>query len=380
MRKQAKKLLSAALTIAMVAAMMLSLVSCGDKYKPDSMIYIGASGPLTGEAASYGVSVQKGAQLAIEEINEAGGVNGITFYFNMLDDQATATQAASNYDSLMDKGMQVSIGAVTTDSCEAFAAKAVNDNLFYITPSASAASVIANRPNGYRICFSDPQQGEIAAEKIVEAGYSNVGVIYQSDNNYSKGIYDAFEAKMQELGKTFTARTFDQNSNKDFSSQMDVLKDCDVIFLPMYYTEAGLIASKAAEKGCDAVLFGSDGFDGIAAVLASNVTNTIQYITPFDADSADLTVKKFVDAYKAKYNETPDQFAADGYDAVMAIYEALKKANVTDAQMSADALTKAVTAVLSSPDFSFTGATGKMTWSSDGVPTKVPQVKEITRG
>ena len=380
MKRRTKQTISFILTVACLLTLLFTFVSCGDKYQADKMIYIGASGPLTGEAASYGISVQKGAQLAVDKINEAGGINGITFYFNMLDDQASATQSASNYDLLIDKGMQISIGAVTTDACEAFAVKAGNDNLFYVTPSASAPTVIANRPNGYRICFSDPQQGEIAAQYISANNYSNVGVIYNTDDQYSKGIYDAFAAKMQELGQNFDTREFDNNNKTDFSAQVDALRECDIIFLPMYYSEASLIASKAAEKGCNAVLFGSDGFDGIAASLASNVTNTIKYITPFDAESTDTVVSEFVTAYKEKYNgETPDQFAADGYDAIMAIYLALKQANITDATLSASDLCNLVRGVLSSSDFSMTGATGKMTWSSDGVPSKVPQIKEIIR-
>lgn len=379
MKHTSKKLLCIVLTIAMLATAMITLVACGDN-NDDSVIYIGASGPLTGEAATYGISVQRGAQIAIEKINAAGGINGIKFKFNMLDDQATATQASNNYDSLMDDGMQISIGAVTTDSCDAFGGKAVKDNLFFITPSASAEKVIKDRPNGYRVCFSDPQQGEIAAEYIVDGKYTKIGVIYNTDDVYSKGIYDAFAAKMQALGKEFTARQFDNSNKTDFSTQVDALKDCDIIFLPMYYQEATLIASKAAEKGCNAILFGSDGFDGIKDVLASNVTNTIRYITPFDAESTDAAVKEFVDAYKAKYNgEVPNQFAADGYDAIMVIYEALKKLNVTDAKMSVSDLCTKVSGVLSSADFTFTGATGKMTWSADGVPTKAPQVKELTK-
>lgn len=372
------KLLSLAMACVLLAAAVLSFASCGNNHKNE--IYIGASGPLTGKAASYGTSVQKGAELAIEQINAAGGLNGLTFRFTMLDDQATSTQASNNYDMLIDDGVKISLGAVTTDSCEAFGAKAAQDNLFYITPSASAESVIAGRPNGYRICFSDPQQGEIAATYIVENGYTNAGVIYNKDDPYSNGIYEAFTAKMNALGKSFTARQFDNSNATEFSSQIDALKNCDIIFLPMYYEVASLIASKAAEKGCNAVLFGSDGLDGLANVLASNVKNTIRYITPFDADSTDENVKSFVDAYKAKYDGAiPDQFAADGYDAVMAIYEALKKADVKDASLSASEFCELLRATLSSADFSLTGVTGKMTWNADGIPTKTPQIKEIKR-
>ena len=381
MKKQAKKGFCAALALSLLAVLLLSFASCGNGYDASSMIYIGASGPLTGEAATYGVSVQKGAALAVEQINAAGGLNGIKFFFNMLDDQATATQASTNYDSLMDAGMQVSIGAVTTDSCKAFAEKAVKDNLFYITPSASAAEVIAGKPNGYRVCFSDPQQGEIAADYIAEHDYSEVkvGVIYNTDDAYSKGIYEAFAARMAEKQISVNARPFDNDHKTDFSAQVEALKDCDVIFLPMYYGEATLIASKAADKGCNAVLFGSDGFDGLADVLADKVKNKIQYITPFDADSTEDNVKRFVAAYKEKYGETPNQFAADGYDAIMAIFEALKSAGVNSATLSATELCQKIAGVLSSDDFELNGVTGKMSWDADGVPTKAPLVKEIKR-
>ena len=379
MKNRMKRILAAAMTCALLVTAVLALASCGNDTDKNT-IHIGASGPLTGDTASYGISVRKGADLAIEKINAAGGLNGLTFRLTMLDDQATSTQASINYDTLLDKGIHVSIGAVTTDACAAFGEKAMTDNLFYITPSASAASVIAGRPNGYRICFSDPQQGEIAAAYICDNGYSNIGAIYNIDDAYSKGIYDAFAAKMNALGKSFTARQFDNNNKTDFSTQVEALADCDIIFLPMYYTEASLIASKATEKGCNAILFGSDGFDGIARMLAPNVTNTIKYITPFDADSTDPVVKEFVEAYKAKYDGAiPDQFAADGYDAVMAIYEAMKKADVRDTNRTVSEFCDLLRGVLSSSDFSLNGVTGKMTWDNDGVPTKAPQIKEIKR-
>ena len=379
MRNRMMKILAAAIACALLVTALLAFTSCGDDADKNT-IHIGASGPLTGNAASYGISVQKGAALAVEMINAAGGLNGLTFRLTMLDDQATSTQASINYDTLLDQGIHVSIGAVTTDSCIAFGEKAMADNLFYITPSASAASVIAGCPNGYRVCFCDPQQGEIAASYITDNGYTNVGAIYNIDDAYSKGIYDAFAARMNTLGKSFTARQFDNNNKTDFSTQIEALTGCDIIFLPMYYTEASLIASKATEKGCNAILFGSDGFDGIAGMLAPNVTNTIKYITPFDADSTDPVVKAFVEAYKAKYDGAlPDQFAADGYDAVMAIYEALKKADVRDTDRTVSEFCDLLRGVLSSSDFSLNGVTGKMTWNADGVPTKAPQIKEIKR-
>ncbi len=184
---------------------------------------------------------------------------------------------------------------------------------------------------------------------------------------------------MAELNVEFNTQTFDAENKKDFSTQVEALKDCDVIFLPIYYTEAGTIAKTAAAKGCDALLFGCDGLDGIAGQLDESVTSEIRYITPFDATSDDEVVSKFVTAYEAKYNRTPDQFAADGYDAVMTIFEAMKKANVTDVTISAQALSEILVATITADDFTFKGATGEMTWDESGACTKVPQIVVLNK-
>ncbi|MDY3846299.1 MAG: ABC transporter substrate-binding protein [Eubacteriales bacterium] len=377
MKNTAKKIVSLVLCAAMAVTLVLSLASCSsDKYDADKQIFIGATGPLTGDASSYGISVQNGAKLAIKEINEAGGFNGITLYFDMKDDKAAAGDASTGYDMLVEAGMQISLGSVTSGSCEAFAKKANTDKLLFMTPSASAANVIADRPYAYRVCFGDPDQGVLAAQNLA-ANYTNIGVIYDTSDDYSSSVYAAFSAEMTTLGKTCNVQTFDAENKKDFSTQVEALKSCDVIFLPIYYTEAGLIAKTASQKGCTAVLFGCDGLDGIKDQIDSTVTNKIKYITPFDVNSSDATVKKFVDAYKAEYNETPDQFAADAYDAVMALFEAMKKADIKDATISAKDLAVKVAEVLSSNDFKFKGATGEITWNAAGEPTKVPQIVEL---
>lgn len=374
MKNTAKKIVSLVLCAAMAVTLVLSLASCSnDKYDADKQIFIGATGPLTGDASSYGISVQNGAKLAIKEINEAGGFNGITLYFDMKDDKATAGDASTGYDMLVEAGMQISLGSVTSGSCEAFAKKADTDKMFFITPSASAANVIANRPYAYRVCFGDPDQGVLAAQTL-SATYTKIGAIYDTSDDYSSSVYAAFKGEMERLGKGFTVQTFDAENKKDFSTQVEALKDCDVIFLPIYYTEAGLIAKTASQKGCSALLFGCDGLDGVKEQIDSTVTNTIKYITPFDANSSDSTVKKFVDAYKAEYGTTPDQFAADAYDAVMALFEAMKKADIKDAKISSKDLAVKVAEVLSSADFKFKGATGEISWNAAGEPTKVPQI------
>lgn len=362
------------------ATLAFALASCSADGFQKNTFKIGGTGPLTGDAASYGTSVLEGAKVAIEEINNLGGLNGYKFTFEMKDDKAEAAEAATGYDLLFEKGMQISIGSVTSGACKSYASKAVKDNLFFMTPSASEQAVIEYGDNAFRVCFGDPDQGTLAAQKIVEDKYTNVGVIYDTSSSYSVGIFDAFKAEAEKLGLTYKTQTFDAENNVDFSTQVDALIDCDLIFMPFYYTEASLIAKTASTKSCNAILFGCDGFDGIVDMFTSEdkINNKILYITPFDATSTDTKVKAFVDAYKAKYNKTPDQFAADGYDAVMAIYNAMKAANVTDVNISASDLSNIIKSTITSTDFKYTGATGAMTWDASGACTKTPQIVELT--
>lgn len=348
-----------------------------DNYAAKNTEYvIGCTGPLTGDAASYGISVQNGAQIAIDEINANGGLNGVNFKFDMKDDKAGVADAQTGYDALYEAGMQASIGSVTSGSAKAFGEKAAEDNVFFMTPSASAANVIECGDNCFRVCFGDPDQGTIAAEELA-GKYENIGCIYDTSDAYSAGVYEAFKTKMDELSKTFNTQSFDAENKKDFSTQAEALKDCDVVYLPIYYTEAGLIAKALAAKGSDADIFGSDGLDGVADQIDETVTANIRYITPFDAASENEITAKFVKAYKEKYNETPDQFAADGYDAVMSIFEAMKKAGVDDVTISPAALCEKLVATITAEDFKYAGATGEMTWDATGACTKVPQIVEL---
>ena len=365
-----KKIVSAVALVAMLTTSVVALASCGGKDEGGAF-KIGATGPLTGEAASYGISVQNGAALAVKHLNAKDGVQ---FEFKILDDKAGAEDAATNYDTLADWGMQFSLGGVTSGSGEAFATKANAEGIFCMTPSGSADRVIDNLKYSFRLCFGDPDQGTLAAEKIKAEGYANVGAMYDTSDTYSTGIYEAFEAKMAELGIKYTVKTFDAESKLDFSTQANDLKDCDVIFMPFYYTEAALFINKAVEKQSNAVFFGCDGFDGIADKVAT-VENKIMYITPFDINSTETNVKDFVAAYKAEYNMDPDQFAADAYDVVMVLAAALEKKGVTDYSLSAAELGDILYETVTASDFSYTGLTGNdMTWSTDGKCTKAPKI------
>lgn len=384
--KKFTKILCLAMALMMCA---VSLSACSDsKLFPDAKdtFCIGATGPLTGENASYGISVQRGAQIAIKEINEElGGLNGIKFSFEMIDDVAAPDKAATAYTSLIEAGMQLSIGSVTSGACKSFGDAAKEDNLILITPSASADNVIGTGDHAFRVCFGDPQQGEMAAEKLAST-YQKIGVIYDKSDAYSQGLYDAFVAKMTAMNKAentdYFVITFDASSKDTFvTNAVDTLKGkgCDVLFLPFYYEAAGKVAMQAAKVAYNVPIFGCDGLDGIADQIDDTVTANISYITPFDVNSTDAAVKKFVDAYKAEFNgEIPDQFAADGYDAVMILYQAMKAANIDDVDMTASELTEAIKPILTGGTFKYSGVTGKdMTWDKSGSCNKAANIVEV---
>lgn len=376
MKKSVKRVLAAVLALVMVACCFTACGSKADGGKDGGKtLVIGCTGPLTGDASSYGISVKQGATIAVEEINAAGGINGITLKFDMKDDKATAEDASTGYDALMDAGMKISIGSVTSGSCAAFGDKAASDNLFFITPSASAANVIETGSNAFRVCFGDPDQGVLAAKELTKT-YKNIGCIYDTSDPYSSGIYDAFKAEMDKMGAKFQLQTFDAENKKDFSTQAEALKNCDVVFTPFYYTEAGLVAKAFVAKGSKAVIYGCDGLDGIADQV-KGVDAKIMYITPFDVNSTSEKTSSFVAAYKAKYGVDPDQFAADGYDAIYTIYNALKTADFKDADMDVSDLCDLVVKTITDPSFKYEGATGTMTWDASGACTKVPQIVEL---
>ena len=308
MKKTFKKIVTAVTVVAMTAAMVFSFASCGNKTFEKNAFKIGATGPLTGDNASYGISVQQGAKLAVKQLNEKGGVK---FSFAMLDDQCDPVAAGANYDTLMDAGMQISLSGVTSGAAEAFAKKANVDKVFSMSPSASADPVIANKDYSFRLCFGDPDQGKLAADTIkagVDAGtYKSVGAIYDTSDSYSDGLYQAFKAQMNSYQLAYTEKTFDKDNKTDFASQVSALKDCDIVFMPFYYTEASLFIKQAVSAGSDAAFFGCDGFDGIAELIPG-VNNNVTYITPFDVKSTEKKVTDFVAAYEAEYGAKPDQF------------------------------------------------------------------------
>ncbi|MGN0374957.1 MAG: ABC transporter substrate-binding protein [Butyrivibrio sp.] len=362
------------LTVAAFAGCTKQSGSKADKF------YIGGIGPVTGGAAVYGNAVKNGAQIAVDEINAAGGINGYEIEFKFEDDQADGESAINAYNTLKDWGMQILMGTVTSGACESVVSLTGDDNMFQITPSASAQNLIEG-DNVFQVCFTDPNQGIASAKYIGEHKLAEkVAIIYDSSDIYSSGIYEKFaaEAKNQNF-EIVETQYFTKDTKTDFSVQVQACKDsgADLLFLPIYYTEASMILTEADEIGFDATIFSCDGLDGILTVKGfdQKLAEGAMLLTPFSADSTDEKTANFVKTYKEKFNEVPNQFAADAYDAIYIIKAAIENANATPKQ----SISELGTALSESmPKITVDGITGEgMTWSATGEVNKAPKAVVI---
>lgn len=375
-----KKLMRAASAV-LVATMALSVTAFAEE---GGTFKIGGIGPLTGSTAIYGQAVMNAAQMAADEINAAGGINGYQIEFNPQDDESDAEKAVNAYNTLKDWGMQMLLGTVTSQPCIAVEGEAVNDNMFLLTPSGSAVECISAGDNAFRVCFSDPNQGTASARYIGEHELaSKVAVIYDSSDAYSTGIYNNFAAEAANQGfEVVAAEAFTADSKTDFSVQLQKAKDsgAELVFLPIYYTEASLILTQAAGMGYEPQFFGCDGLDGLLAVdgFDTALAEGVMLLTPFAADAEDEATQTFVANYEEQFGDTPNQFAADAYDGMYIIKAAAEQAGITpdmDASAICDAMKVAMT------EITVDGLTGSgITWTADGEPNKEPKAVMIENG
>lgn len=381
------------ISVMLVAAMAVTaLTGCGSNSgssskKDADKYYIGGIGPTTGATAIYGTAVKNGAQIAVDEINAAGGINGKQIEYRFEDDQNDAEKAVNAYNTLKDWGMQMLVGTTTTAPCIAVAGKTASDNVFQITPSASSPDVLSSgNGNIFQVCFTDPNQGIASAQYIAQNKLSKkIGIIYDSSDVYSSGIEEKFEAEAKKQGLNIVSKAaFTADSKTDFGTQLQKAKDAgaDLLFLPIYYQEASIILKQADTMGYKPKFFGVDGMDGILTVenFDTKLAEDVMLLTPFAADAKDKAVQKFVKTYKEKYEDTPNQFAADSYDAVYALKAAIEESKATP-DMSAsdmcDALKGAMTKIKMQ---GLTGGEDGLTWNESGEVTKSPKAVIIKNG
>ena len=390
--------------LAMAAVMTMSLAACGGKEDAPAApaasapaasapaasapaasgaaFKLGGTGPLTGGAAIYGNAAKNGAQIAVDEINAMDGA--IKFELKYEDDTHDPEKAVNAYNALKDWGMQISLGSVTSKPAEATSAENYADRIFALTPSASSTATVEGKDNFFQMCFMDPNQGSASAQYIADkAMATKVAVIWKNDDVYSKGIHDTFVAKAAELNiEVVSDTTFADGNDTDFSVQLSdaQTKGAELVFLPMYYQPASLIFAQASGMGYAPKWFGVDGMDGILTMenFDTSLAEGVILLTPFNADSDDAATAAFVAEYQKRFGETPNQFAADGYDCVYAYKQALEAANCTP-DMSREEICDAM--IQQFTTMTFDGITGDgMTWSTDGTVTKSPKGMMIQNG
>ena len=357
-------------SLALVAVLAVScLAGCGGKKAESSegggdTFKIGGIGPTTGSTAVYGLAVQHGAEMAVKEINEAGGINGAQIEFQFEDDENDAEKSVNAYNTLKDWGVQMILGSVTSTPSIAVGEETYNDNMFQLTPSGTAVECVQHE-NAFRVCFSDPSQGLESAKYIGENKLATkIAVIYDSSDTYSSGIYEAFSAEAKNQGlEIVAAEAFTADNKTDFSVQLQKAKDAgaELLFMPFYYQVASLVLKQAQGMNFDPTL--ADG---------------LMFLAPFCPTSEDEAISTFVSAFEEEYGETPNQFAADAYDGIYILKQALESMDATPDMSASDLCDGLKTAMT---EITYSGVTSpEIKWTADGEPEKAPMVLQIQNG
>lgn len=365
------------LCVLMAACLVFTMTACGGSAKfSDNTVNIGMIGPLTGSAAVYGTAVKNAAELAVSEINAAGGINGKQISLVAMDDKNDTAEATNAYNKLNSMGMDVLLGAVTSQPTEAVAEVAYSDGMPMVTGTATMAGITVGRDNVFRTCYTDPFQGEILAKFVAESrGMKKVAVMYNTSSDYSDGVATAFRDKCAELGVEVVANEGYAETDKDFNTQLTKIAatDAEALIVPDYYTAVVLIATQARAMGIEIPMVGPDGFDGVLSVVDQaniSVTNNMFFANHYFVGSTDEKVVNFIANYKAKYNEEPNAFAAGAYDAVYLIKEAIERAGTTDKAAVVEALKES----------NYDGVAGHISYNGSGDPIKSVYIIEIKDG
>ena len=387
-----------ALMMAMV--MVLSLAACGGgddaqeetaggetsgtEESSGAAFKVGVIGPTTGGAAIYGTAVANAAQIAVDEINALGG--DIQFELMVEDDTNDAETAVNAYNTLMGNGMQILLGTVTTTPALAVVPYTYDERVFTLTPSGSGDDVIENNDNVYQVCFTDSNQGTRSAQYMDEHFDDlKIAIIYRNDDAYSQGIRDNFVAEAETRGMEIVYEgTFTEASQTDFNNQLTGAQSAgaNMVFLPIYYEPASVILTQANAMGYAPTFFGVDGMDGILGVdgFDTSLAEGVYLLTPFSADAEDEATQAFVAEYQERFGGIPNQFAADAYDGIYIIYEAIQAAGVT-ADMSNEEICDALIAAMGELSVvGLTSAGSEMTWDENGAVSKDPAAVIIENG
>ena len=369
--------------VALLLAVVMVLGLCSAAMAEDAPLKIGVIGPFTGPAAIYGLACKYGAEVAVAQINAQGGMQIQLFE---EDDEHDWEKSVNAYNKVMGDGAQMIAGTTTTKPCIEVGSVANEERVFMLTPSASSVDVIDGKDNVFQVCFTDPNQGLASAQFISEHKLATkVAIIYNNADVYSTGIYETFKAEAEALNlEIVSVQTF-ADDTVDFNVQVADAKDngAELVFLPMYYTPASLILAAAKGMEYAPIFFGVDGMDGILTLegFDTSLAEGVYMLTPFAADAEDERTQTFVSEYKALTGEDadPNQFAADCYDAVYALYEASVAAGIDGATPYDEACEKLIE-TFTGEGFTVEGLTGAMVWDETGAVAKTPKAVIIQNG
>lgn len=355
--------------IAAVSLLSLVLIGCNSK---SSTIKVGSIGPLSGPYAVYGGDCKNGIELAVSEINAAGGINGQQIELIAEDDEGAAEKSVSSYKKLVTQnGVKFIIGSLTSGCAIAISPLAQAQKIVQIAPAATAPSLTSAGNYIFRACYDDPFQGTVGGKFAAEnLGKTRAAILYDIGNDYSVGLTDNFKAAFEANGGTIVSLETYSTGDKDFNAQLTKIKNAepDVVYLPDYYSTVALIVKQLRAQGIDAPIVGADGWDGLTENAGDEVLNGF-YSNHYAADSSDEKVQNFVTNYKAKYTLTPTSFAALGYDSVYMLRDAIAKAGSTESE--------AVRSALEATDGSY--VTGKLTFNEKHNPVKGAVIVELVK-
>lgn len=380
--------------VALLAVSCFAFAGCTQSPSPSGgdakteTIKIGLLAPLTGGVAEYGVAVANGVRLFVEELNAKGGINGKQIELVEYDEEGDAAKAVTGYNALVDKGVTAIIGDVTTAPTVAVVVESQADNMPMITASATAAAVTVNPETGavyenmFRSCFIDPFQGQkMASFASEQLGAKTAAVLYNTGIDYSIGLSETFQAKAAELGLEIVSVESYSDGAKDFQSQLTTIasKNPDVLFVPDYYSVVALVATQADAAGMGATMLGADGWDTVLDVVSdASLLEGAYYCAGYSKNDTSEAVQNFIKAYDAKYGNTPNMFAAQGYDAAAILFAAVAKVEAKNLTAGSAEYKQAVIDEMNATDLDC--VTGHVTYDEFNNPEKSAAIIQIKDG
>lgn len=379
------------LSVLMLAFVML-FTACGnnnaanenENVESDEII-IGALGPLTGNVAIYGIASTNGTKIAIDEINEAGGILGKQVKLVLEDSKGDAQEAMNVYNKLVEDGAVAIIGDITSGPTLAIADLANRDNMLLITPTGTQLDITEGRPSVFRVAFTDPFQGRVLAQYAKDTlGASTAGVLANTSNDYSQGVKEAFIAEAENLGLEIVANESYGAADRDFRVQLTTIasQNPDVLLIPDYYETIALIAPQAREVGIESQFIGPDGWDGITAQLTTGLSDegltaeALQsvegaiFTNHYSLDDPNENIQNFIAKYSELHGENPASFSALGYDAAYMVKQAIEEAGSTDSDAIIDAM----------KNINYEGLTGSIKFDENNNPVKAISMIEVNEG